>query len=112
MNLPAGKAFGGIHDLAIGNTKRYDSTSVKSLVANKAVLQEIFYWPFLLSPIIFSVRWIQKFSLKSNPKEEIRSDVKMPPRIINQLLYLTTKFENKWLRRKPWGSSIFVSINK
>ena len=72
---------------------------------------ESIYWPFLLSPLIYGTRFLQRLSLKtSRLPGHIESDVGMPPDLINKLLFFIADGENKLLRRKPLGSSLFLVL--
>ena len=70
------------------------------------------YWPFLLSPVIFAIRSYQRIKLAIQKNPTIESDVEMPSPTINNLLYKVTNFEQKYLGWKPWGSSLFIVLEK
>ncbi len=112
MNLPAGKYFRGTHDIAVGITKRYTKAHVKKLAANSIEIKESIYWPFLLSPVIFSVRSLQRIRTPFVRKRPVLSDVKLPPVLINKALHRLTNWENRNISLKPWGSSIFIVAKK
>lgn len=112
MNLPALKAFEGVHDMAVGTQQRYSIASVKKMLPGKAVVARIIYWPFLLSPLIFLTRLLQKIKGLFKKENSAVSDVKMPPSFINLFFYRMTMLENRLLAAKPWGSSLFVVIKK
>lgn len=111
MNFPALKAFSGTHDIAVGIQKRYSIKAVKKLMQGMGSIKHITYWPFVLSPGIFLLRTVQKVKLLLKKNNGI-SDVKMPPASLNHLLYTLTRLENRHLRIKPWGSSLFVVLQK
>jgi SAM-dependent methyltransferase len=111
MNLPALDAFKGTHDIAVNITKRYNKRLVRELTAGTASILSTVYWPFLLSPVIYLVRAVQRLTLKAGKKEEaIASDVKMPPAAVNNIFYKMIRIENSILPDKPWGSSIFAIL--
>ena len=113
MNLPAGKFFKGIHDYTLSVKKRYSKKSIKDLVGNGSVkVREVYYWPFILSPLIFSVRLFQRCKLLFGRKKHYKSDVRLPHPLLNNLFYKLTSFENKTIGFKAWGSSIFVTVVK
>lgn len=54
-NLPALPAFRGIHDLAVGIQQRFTMDDINELLKTAELeLVHRFYWPLLLSPVIFS----------------------------------------------------------
>jgi SAM-dependent methyltransferase len=112
MNFPALKAFNGTHDIAVGIQRRYSAKAVEKLVGEMAEIREMTYWPFLLSPAIFFARTIQKVKFIFIKKEKMVSDVKMPPALLNHIFYKLTSLENKNIRMKPWGSSLFLVLQK
>ena len=112
MNFPALKAFKGTHDIAVDLKRRYSKKSLQKLVAGTAMVKEITYWPFFLSPAIFFIRTIQKFKFLFIKNQKIVSDVKMPPALVNRIFYHLTNFENIYMQTKPWGSSLFLVLQK
>ena len=112
-NLPAFKAFGGIHDISVGIKRRYTRREFMELVDPKQFdVRSMLYWPFLLSPMVFTARFFQRLRIRFDRHLEIKSDIDLPPRWINQLLFRLVSFENAVLKRKPWGSSLFFVIRK
>lgn len=112
LNLPSLKAFRGTHDIAVGCPERFDIDQIKKMIdISKFSIQTMLFWPFLLSPIIFMVRFLQRIKL-NNKQEKIESDVKMPSKFVNDILYKIVEFENKYLGKKPFGSSIFLVLKK
>jgi SAM-dependent methyltransferase len=113
MNLPAGRFFKGTHDHAVGIKKRYSKKKVRQLAEDQLVeINEVYRWPFLLSPLIFLLRLFQRGKLLFFGAKEYKSDVSLPHPILNNLFYGLTSFENKIIGPKPWGSSIFVTVMK
>lgn len=112
MNLPSGHFFKGTHDVAVGITKRYSKAKLLELAGESIKIKESIYWPFFLSPLIFVVRFSQRIKLLLNRNVHVLSDVKLPPASINELFYNITRWENKVLKNKPWGSSVFVVMQK
>lgn len=109
LNLPALKAFRGIHDFSVGIRVRFSRRDTRRLLKEDRfkVVQEL-YWPFLLSPMIYSTRLFQRMKMRWNPHHAIRSDVNLPPAFLNQFFLGLTLMENRVLRRRPFGSSLFV----
>jgi SAM-dependent methyltransferase len=109
VNVPALKAFAGIHDLSVGITRRFTRRAVHDLLTPDqfTILRET-YWPFFLSPALYLVRLAQRIRMKRTTSVEVRSDIDMPPTPINAVLGGLTRLENRIARVKPWGSSLFV----
>ncbi len=113
MNFAAGKLFRGTHDVACEMVKRYSKDEIEKLAdGSESKIKELIYWPFLLSPLIFIVRFYQRCKMMLYKNREFESDVKLPPPIFNNIFYQVTKFENKKIPVKSWGSSIFAVITK
>lgn len=113
LNLPAFSAFRGVHDLAVGISERFDRRQVRRVLAgNKFQIVREIYWPFLLTPIIYLVRTCQRYRLRAGRVTTVCSDLQIPSPWLNQLLLLLTKFENWILPYKPFGSSLFVVLQK
>ncbi len=113
LNLPAGNQFCGIHDLAVGIKKRFCKKDIFNLIKESGLTTEkIIFWPFLLSPVIFFTRLFQRLNLAFNKNKKIVSDVDTPHFLLNDFLYKITKFENKSIKQKPLGSSVFIVLKK
>jgi SAM-dependent methyltransferase len=113
LNLPAFNSFRGTHDISVGIRNRFSKKNISMIFdQNKFQILEMKYWPFLLSPLIFIVRMIQRIKMKLFSGTHQNSDVKIPPAFINDALYAITAMENKIMRNKPWGSSLFVVLRK
>jgi SAM-dependent methyltransferase len=113
MNLPALKVFAGIHDLSVGVVYRFSRSDIGNIFDEKKfVRRKVLYWPFLLSPVIFLERLIQKARIALQKAPEIKSDTEVPASWLNNLLFNLTKQENVWLPYKPWGSSLFLVMKK
>lgn len=113
MNFAVGKLFSGTHDVACEMVKRYSKNLIIKLVdGSEAKIEELIYWPFLLSPLILLVRLYQRFKLILYKNKEFESDVKLPPQTLNNIFYSVTRFETKRMPVKPWGSSIFAVMSR
>jgi len=113
MNLPALAAFRGTHDIAVGIKNRFNLEDINQIIdKNKFKIRKIIYWPFLLSPFIFLLRLIQRINLNVLKSDKITSDIQILPAFLNQTLFYITEFENKFIKYKPFGSSIFLVLEK
>lgn len=113
LNLPALKAFAGIHDLSVGIKHRFSRADVRAFVNRDRfhIVREL-YWPFLLSPAVFLVRAFQRLKMRVDSQFDVRSDIELPGRAINMLLETITRLENRWFPTKPFGSSLLVVAEK
>jgi ubiquinone/menaquinone biosynthesis C-methylase UbiE len=113
INMPALKTFSCNHDKIVDINKRINIKDIKYIFdLKKFKLISSTYWPFLLSPFIWSVRFIQRIDFKLNKNMHLRSDLKKETFINNRILYFIVNFENKIFNRKPFGSSLFVVLQK
>lgn len=113
VNLPALRAFGGIHDVGVGIRYRFSRADTPRLLGDRGFeLVEQRYWPFLLSPAIYAARLAQRIRMRRNPQFEVRSDVEMPARLLNTAFRIATVAENRIMPWKPFGSSLFVVARK
>tara|TARA_R110002072_G_scaffold1989_2_gene16390 strand:+ start:105243 stop:106001 length:759 start_codon:yes stop_codon:yes gene_type:complete len=113
-NLPALESFRGTHDILVGNFgNRFSIEDSQDFTRNtKLELKNYRYWPFLLSPIVFTIRWLQRMRLKANPNQEFHSDIDLPNKIINLILKLITMMELKVFNKTPFASSLFLTFIK
>src|SRR5690606_23388219 len=115
-NNQALNAFHGIHDIAVGAKKRFSRKDFlhNSVIESSAEIKNLTYWSFLLAPLIFTIRFSQRVKLKfiGASNIEITSDVKLPSNFINQLFYKLVRLESKLPFRSPFGSSLFVVLQK
>lgn len=108
-NLPALRAFAGIHDKSVGIDERFSRRDLPRIVPTKWFeLRRATYWPFLLSPVIWATRALQRRRMRRDPDFEVRSDVELPSPLVNAALHALTRAENALSRWKPFGSSLFV----
>jgi 2-polyprenyl-3-methyl-5-hydroxy-6-metoxy-1,4-benzoquinol methylase len=118
FNVPALECFRGIHDKAVGINRRYTKKTVyKLLSSHDFEILSCEFWPFFPSPIIYFVRLLQRLRLAwgmiANIKVKIASDVSIPHKLINNLLFVATKWEVENISKySPWGSSIFIVLRK
>lgn len=115
-NNQAFKIFEGTHDIAVGAKRRFvkaDFIAFLKETGNMEIIKS-HYWPFLLSPLILSIRLVQKLKLKLGwvNKETVQSDVSMPSQFVNNILFEISKLEMDLFRETPFGSSLFLVIKK
>ncbi len=113
LNVPALKAFRGIHDLSVGIRHRFSRADLRTLIDPRKfhIIREL-YWPFLLSPLVYCVRLSQRLKMRLNRKYEICSDTDLPKPWLNRILRSMTLLENRWLPLKPFGSSLYLVLKK
>jgi SAM-dependent methyltransferase len=113
MNLPSLKAFKGTHDISVGIGNRFSKKDIPHLFnPAKYEILEMRYWPFLLSPLIYAFRLMQRVKLKFKPGAQYSSDVEIPTALINNFLNTLCKAEKKIVGYTPWGSSLYVVLRK
>lgn len=112
LNVAAIRYFRGSHDAVLHMKRRYTKKMIRALITDPATIKEMGYWPFFMSPVIFFIRLFQRTVHKLNPNAITRSDVKPVPAPFNQLFYNLTRWENNALAWKPWGSSLFIVLQK
>jgi SAM-dependent methyltransferase len=113
VQTPAFSLLGGIHDLAVGVNKRYTKAGLRSLLALAGVhAGRLRYRLMLLTPLVFLTRSWQRARLKFASNVTIESDVKMPPALINTLLFNAQRFEDRYLPLRPLGTSLQLIVTK
>ena len=111
INIPALKSFRGTHDITVSIKNRPSKKQFKNILPQNACFVRAVYWPFLVSPIIFFVRFLQRRKLKYSSNNEFTSDIKTPGWILNSFLSIIG-FLDSFLPLKPFGSSLFAVIRK
>lgn len=113
LNVPALRAFRGIHDMSVGIGHRFSKAEMEALLNSAGFIPvRIRFWPFLLSPLIYAKRLSQRIRLRHSSRVPVRSDIDLPPAAVNWLFESITKMENAFLSWKPFGSSLFVVARK
>jgi SAM-dependent methyltransferase len=112
LNVAAIKYFRGTHDAVLHMKRRYTKQKIRQLIKEDASIKEMGYWPFFMSPIIFFIRLYQRIVYRFSPTAITISDVKPVPKLFNLIFYFLTRWENKSIAWKPWGSSLFVVVQK
>ncbi|AFK05351.1 Methyltransferase type 11 [Emticicia oligotrophica DSM 17448] len=114
-NNNAFNIFRGTHDIAVGGMQRFTIKSFRRILNVLPLrIYSFTYWSLFLSPIILLVRLIQQFQIKLNliNLNNIKSDVKVPSEIINNLFFQLVKFESYLFKKSFFGSSLFIIIGK
>jgi len=105
------RVFYGAHDVAVASLRRFSRPELRRLGA-AAGFQAILatYWSLVLSPLILAVRSAQRFSLRRGwlKPDAVTSDVVLPVAPLNAAFTWLNRLERRWLRRAPFGSSVFV----
>jgi 2-polyprenyl-3-methyl-5-hydroxy-6-metoxy-1,4-benzoquinol methylase len=113
VQTPAFAFLGGIHDMAVGVNKRYTAREMRALLESAGLRDySLRYRLMLLMPMIFLTRMLQRLRLRFGKDVAIESDVKMPSPIMNSLLFLLQRMEDRWLRSRPFGTSMQILISK
>jgi SAM-dependent methyltransferase len=114
INVPALKAFRGIHDVAVGITYRYSKKTIESLFSSTDMLiREMYYWPFLLSKPILFARMYQRLKLALNKETAVESDLKLYSNTVNTALFWLNRLESAIFgKRRFIGSSLFICACK
>ncbi len=112
MNVPALDAFKGNHDLAVGITERFTKTTlVPCIKSNGFEVIQARYWPFVLSPVIWATRVVQKKMRRAvAPSMGYQSDLALPNPFVNNVLGKLCAVEQGVSLKTPWGSSLFLIL--
>ena len=115
-NNQAFPIFSGTHDIAVGAKKRFVLSDFQGYLKENPTLKiaKSTYWSLVLSPLILTIRIIQKIKLIMGlvNLDEIKSDVAMPSDFINKIFFSICNLERKFLPKSPFGSSLFLVIKK
>ncbi|MFN8431173.1 MAG: class I SAM-dependent methyltransferase [Spirosomataceae bacterium] len=115
-NNNAFKIFSGTHDIAVGSKNRFVLSDFEKIISDipELKIKKSHYWSLFLSPLILTIRIIQRIKLKLGlvDLKSIKSDVDMPSEIINNLLFKLVKLENAILKKSIFGSSLHLEIKK
>ena len=113
IQTPAFACLGGIHDMAVGVNKRYTKREMHRMLKQADIPHySLRYRLMLLTPMIFVVRTLQRLRLKLGKDVPIESDVKMPSPMVNTVLSLLQRMEDRWLPFRPFGTSLQILISK
>ena len=115
INIHAFNAFAGTHDVAVGSTRRFTQVDFRHFT-HAARLRTAYhtYWPFLLSLPILAVRQWQRYQLNRGKvaTQTVESDVRYPGDLVNGTLRLVTQVEQTLLPSAPFGSSLFLVLQR
>lgn len=115
-NNNAFSVFWGTHDIAVGSKRRFVLTDFQHFLSKEKGLKIVkhTYWSILLSPLILSVRLLQRLQLALGliKPENVKSDVSLPSDFMNKLFYGICDFERKNFKKSPFGSSLFLVMKK
>lgn len=114
-NNNAFRAFEGQHDIAVGALRRFVLADFQAIMPAAGLkIKQATYWSFILSPLIFLIRQWQRLELKLGwqQPEQARSDVYLPKAWVNETLYRLVRAERKLLHRTPFGSSLFMVVDR
>jgi len=115
LNLPSGTLFKGMHDRTVGIQKRWSYRKFEKMLKLSGINYkhiEHWNWPFLLSPLILFIRLLQRFKLMIISNATIKSDVELPPLVLNHIFYKLTKWESSLPFKRRFGSSVLIVIHR
>nr|WP_295926061.1 class I SAM-dependent methyltransferase [uncultured Dyadobacter sp.] len=113
INIHAFEAFSGTHDLAVGSSRRFRLEQFEGFCKAAGLrIGYSTYWPFALSLPILLVRQWQNYRIRKQKVnvDELDSDVAYPGDTVNGVLKTITKIESALLKKAPFGSSLFMTI--
>ena len=110
ITVPAHRFLWSHHDLVLGHLRRYSAGELRSLWKGLTVSEQ-FFSPFntVLFPVIAALR-----ALLPSKKSTGVSDLRLPPSLINRLLYKLFSAERILLKhfRLPFGVSYMAVLEK
>lgn len=113
VQTPAFRCLGGIHDLAVGVNKRYTRGEMHGLLQRAGLSAcSLRYRLFLLAPLVFLARSLQRLQLRFRSNMTIESDVRKPPAVVNALLFHLQRMEDRWLPFRPFGASLQILVKE
>jgi len=115
LNLPAYNFLKSAHDIAVHTERRYTKSGLlHTLNTLGFIIENASYRVCFLFPFIVCYRLILRPFLNRRYGNEVTSDVKMPPGVINKLLLWINKIENYFIESFsiPFGTSVFVVARK
>ncbi len=110
LNLPAYNFLRGEHDRATSVARRYTTAGIASKLRSVGFrVQRVTYWNMFLFPVVLAVRFASRLRGRDD-REEVRSDISVPPAPFNALLTMLLRVEQFLLRgvSLPFGSSVGV----
>lgn len=114
-NDPAFACLRGTHDRAVCIDRRFRRRDYRALFASAgfAVERATYRLPSFLLPI-WIVRAAGRLARRDGSRDEVASDVVLPPPVVNAALLALARFDHALLRVAdlPFGSSVFVVARK
>ena len=110
LNLPAYNFLRGEHDKATSVARRYTTRSIAGKLRSVGFkIKRVTYWNMFLFPIVLTVRLVSRL-LGRHEREQVRSDISVPPRPVNAFLTMILTMEQVMMRHfnLPFGSSVGV----
>lgn len=106
--------FYGTHDIAVGGKHRFTTTRFRKFLPPELFIKSAGYWSMILSPLILAVRISQQVQIKLGliNAETVASDVSLPPKAINSLFFKLVNMEQRLFQKAPFGSSLFLTLQK
>jgi SAM-dependent methyltransferase len=112
-NQAALTIFRGTHDQVLGVSHRFDRKNFEDLYSQTGFeLNECYYWPVSLSPIIFTSRLFQRINARTVSSSNGISDLRVYPKWINLTLFKLLQLEDRFPRMRFFGSSLFVVLRR
>lgn len=109
-NNNAFSCFEGVHSIVLNIPRRFVIEEFKSIFDGFQIkIDNYTYWSFLLSPMIWLYRKLQLIALQFGivKIENMASDVGYPGDFVNTLFLNIVRFEERWIKAAPFGSSVF-----
>lgn len=110
LNLPAYTFLRGEHDRATSVARRYTTRSISTKLRSVGFrIKRATYWNMFLFPVVLAVRLASRM-MGRHEREQVRSDITVPPPLINAFLTMALAVEQALMRRfdLPFGSSVGV----
>lgn len=115
LNLVAFEFLRSTHDIAVHTRKRYTLGELLPVLTGQgfSIEKATYRLGFLFFPIAF-YRLAKKLLSRPSQREQVDSDVYLPPSVINSLLLQLVRAENRFLRnyRLPFGTSVYVAARR
>ena len=105
FSVPAHPWLFGPHDRALFHHRRYVEEDLRRLMESRGLhIARLSYWNSVLFPLVATVRLLRR----SQTDRSTRSEVQVPPSLINEFLATLLVVEAALLRRVrlPWGLSL------
>jgi SAM-dependent methyltransferase len=107
ISVPAHQWLFSAHDAALHHFRRYSKAALRDVLERGGLkVRRLSYWNAALFPAIC----LQRLLIRPRPGQELRSDARSSPWLINEALAALLMAEAAILRRAslPWGVSLVV----